>query len=338
ILGLPPPKMHTRQKLAQDLQCNIECHGDHYKFRMKKRFCWIGRDELPSYVGLIFELDETTVGCTQDIMSLLVNGSPCDRIDMIIKDLDLEPKIDAMMRDFLDKETSSKILLSGDGSRGETFKPIVSLVSKGKLKSLVSTLRHCELHNGLILLRHCELHNGLTSFSEIEEEDPQEEEDDLEVDIKEDENDPKLTYAYEEMDPLNPPPPTFESEPKDAIEVENPIEHEDETIPASVHEVGESSTAPFLREDSDGLLHGLIRRDINSLELEKARFSNTFLRMQNERVKRDLYWTRVRAHEFYQEMICKGFMFEERSNEAINVLTEDEKSPSSEPRGSPYNA
>ncbi|GJX46259.1 hypothetical protein Tco_0271449 [Tanacetum coccineum] len=32
----------------------------------------------------------------------LVNGSSCDRIDMVIKNLDLEPKIDAMMRDFLD--------------------------------------------------------------------------------------------------------------------------------------------------------------------------------------------------------------------------------------------
>ncbi|GJZ65630.1 hypothetical protein Tco_0622326 [Tanacetum coccineum] len=150
---------------------------------------------------------------------------------------------------------------------------------------------------------------------------------------------------------------------------------------ASVHEVGESSTAPFLREDSDGLLPGLMRRDINSLfgrmaslsrqlcgretahalvekkgkakdkyygklildlgnevrssveqgmaaieklveklgsaedkaeckrskkELKEARFSNTFLRIQNEQVERDLYWTRVRAHEFYQEMIRRG--------------------------------
>nr|GFB34496.1 hypothetical protein [Tanacetum cinerariifolium] len=32
-----------------------------------------------------------------------------------------------------------------------------------------------------------------------------------------------------------------------------------------VHEVGELSTALFLREDSDGLLHGLMRRDINYL-------------------------------------------------------------------------
>ncbi|GKA79942.1 hypothetical protein Tco_0786538, partial [Tanacetum coccineum] len=246
-----------------------------------------------------------------------------------------------------------------------------------------------------------------------EEEDPQEEEDDMEVDIEEDENEPELTYPYEEVDPLNPPPPASESEPEDAIEVENLIEHEDETVPASVHEVGESSTAPFLCEDSDGLLPGLMRRDINSLfgrmasllrrlcgretahalvekkgkakdkyygklildlgtevhssveqgmaameklveklgntedkveckklkrELEKARFSNTFLCMQNERVERDLYWTRVRAHEFYQEMIRRGFVFEERPNEAINVPIKDKKSPSSESQGSPYDA
>ncbi|GJS62806.1 hypothetical protein Tco_0677370 [Tanacetum coccineum] len=73
-------------------------------------------------------------------------------------------------------------------------------------------------------------------------------------------------------------------------------------------------------------------------ELEEARFSNTFLRMQNERVKRDLYWTRVRAHEFYQEIIRRGLVFKERPNEAIDVPIEDEKSPSSEPRGSPHDA
>nr|GEV48389.1 hypothetical protein [Tanacetum cinerariifolium] len=70
-------------------------------------------------------------------------------------------------------------------------------------------------------------------------------------------------------------------------------------------------------------------------ELEEARFSNTFLRIQNERVVRDLYWTRVRAHEFYQEMNRRGFVFEERSNEAINVPIEDEKSHVSESQGSP---
>ncbi|GKA33095.1 hypothetical protein Tco_0719462 [Tanacetum coccineum] len=70
-------------------------------------------------------------------------------------------------------------------------------------------------------------------------------------------------------------------------------------------------------------------------ELEEERLSNTFLRMQNERVERDLYWSRIRAHKFYQEMIRRGFVFEERPNEAINVPIEDEKSPSSESRGSP---
>ncbi|GJZ89243.1 hypothetical protein Tco_0661025 [Tanacetum coccineum] len=79
-----------------------------------------------------------------------------------------------------------------------------------------------------------------------EDEEPQEEEDDMEVDIDEDENDPELTYPYEEVDPLNPLPLAFDSELEDLNKVENTIEHEDKTVPASVYEVGESSTAPFL--------------------------------------------------------------------------------------------
>ncbi|GKG15029.1 hypothetical protein Tco_0354629 [Tanacetum coccineum] len=62
--------------------------------------------------------------------------------DMITENLDLEPKIDAMMRDFLDpsrwkklsRETSRKILLGGDGSCKITFKPIAGLIAKEKLK------------------------------------------------------------------------------------------------------------------------------------------------------------------------------------------------------------
>ncbi|GJU06742.1 hypothetical protein Tco_1123172 [Tanacetum coccineum] len=184
-----------------------------------------------------------------------------------------------------------------------------------------------------------------------------------------------------EVDPLNPPPHASESEPDNEIEVENPIEHEDETVPVSVYEVGKSSTAAIPLMDGDSLLPGFMRRDIDSFlvewsifqddcvdarrrvhcveqgtvameklveklgntedrveckklkkELEEARFSNTFLRMQNERVERDLYWTRVRAHDFYQEMIRRGFLFEERPNEAINVPIEDKKSPLSEPQ------
>ncbi|GJT44536.1 putative reverse transcriptase domain-containing protein [Tanacetum coccineum] len=53
------------------------------------------------------------------------------------------------------------------------------------------------------------------------------EEDDMEVDIEEDVNEPELTYPYEEMDSLNLPSPASESEPDDEI----------------VYKVGESSTA-----------------------------------------------------------------------------------------------
>nr|GEY35253.1 hypothetical protein [Tanacetum cinerariifolium]GEY42486.1 hypothetical protein [Tanacetum cinerariifolium] len=87
----------------------------------------------------------------------------------------------------------------------------------------------------------------------------------MEVNIEEDGNELELTYPYEDVNPLNHPSPASESEPEDAIEVENPIEHEDETVPTSFHEVGESSATPFLRKDSDGLLLGLMKRDINSL-------------------------------------------------------------------------
>ncbi|GKC38637.1 hypothetical protein Tco_1051021 [Tanacetum coccineum] len=98
-----------------------------------------------------------------------------------------------------------------------------------------------------------------------EEEKPQEEEDDMEVDIKEEENELELTYPYEEVDPLNPLPLASESEHENVNEVEDTVESKDETVPASVHEVDESSIAPFRRKESDGLLPGLMRRDINSL-------------------------------------------------------------------------
>nr|GEY71722.1 hypothetical protein [Tanacetum cinerariifolium] len=207
------------------------------------------------------------------------------------------------------------------------------------------------------------------------------EEDDVEVDIEEDENEPELTYPYKEVDPLNPSPPAFESEREDVTEAKNLIEHEDETVPISVYEVGESSTAPFICETVHALVekkgkvkdkyYGKLILDLGNevcssveqgtaameklveklsnvedkveckklkKELKEARFSNTFVRMQNELVKRDLYWTRVRAHEFYQEMIQRGFVFEERPIEAINVLIEDKKRPSSELRESPHDA
>ncbi|GJZ07394.1 hypothetical protein Tco_0541187 [Tanacetum coccineum] len=87
----------------------------------------------------------------------------------------------------------------------------------------------------------------------------------MEVDIEEDNNEPELTYPYEEMDPLNPPSLAFESEPDDEVEVEDAVESEDETIPASVYEIGESSTAAIPREDGNSILPSFMRRDIDSL-------------------------------------------------------------------------
>ncbi|GKA64954.1 hypothetical protein Tco_0764661 [Tanacetum coccineum] len=106
-----------------------------------------------------------------------------------------------------------------------------------------------------------------------EEEDPQEDEDDMEINIEEDENESELTYPYEEVDPLNPPLPASECEPDNEIKVENPIEHEDETVPVSVYEVGESSTVAIPREDGDRLLPGFMRRDIDSLFGQMVNFS-----------------------------------------------------------------
>ncbi|GKE50539.1 hypothetical protein Tco_1481797 [Tanacetum coccineum] len=175
-----------------------------------------------------------------------------------------------------------------------------------------------------------------------EEEDPQEDEDDMEIDIEEDKNEPELTYPYEEVDPLNPPLPASEFEPDNEIEVENLIKHEDETVPVSVYEMthalvkkkGESKDRFYGKlildlgnevrssvEQGTAAMEKLVEKLENveekakckklKKELEEARLSNIFLRMQNERVERDLYWTRVQAHEFYQEMICRGFVFEE---------------------------
>ncbi|GKD95546.1 hypothetical protein Tco_1379443 [Tanacetum coccineum] len=206
-----------------------------------------------------------------------------------------------------------------------------------------------------------------------EEEDPQEEEDDMEVDIEEDENEPELTYPYEEMDPLNPLPPASEFESDDEDEVES----EDETVPTSVYEVDIDSLFGRIANLSRRLcgretVHALVKKKVKAKDkfygklildfgnevcssvdqgtaameklveklgkVEEARLKNIFLHMQNERVEKDLYWTRVRAHEFYQEMIRRRFVFKERPNEAINVPIEDEKCPSSKPQGSPHDA
>ncbi|GKA48814.1 putative reverse transcriptase domain-containing protein [Tanacetum coccineum] len=192
----------------------------------------------------------------------------------------------------------------------------------------------------------------------------------MEVDIEEYENEPELTYPYEEVDPLNPLPPASKSKPDDEIEVEDAVESEDETVPASVHEVG------LMRRDISSLFgserllfkaivmvarkrvmkaHALVKKkgkakdkyygklildlgnevcfsvEQGTTVMEKLveRLGNTEDKVECKKLKKELEEERVRAHEFYQEMIRRGFVIEERSNEAINVPIEDEKSLSS---------
>nr|GEX29498.1 hypothetical protein [Tanacetum cinerariifolium] len=87
------------------------------------------------------------------ITDRLIDGLHCGRIDMVIKYSDLELKINAMMRVFLDpthwkelsKKISSKILLCGDGSFWKTFKPIASLITKGKLKQISNNIERASV-------------------------------------------------------------------------------------------------------------------------------------------------------------------------------------------------
>ncbi|GJW51184.1 hypothetical protein Tco_0092535 [Tanacetum coccineum] len=136
--------------------------------------------------------------------------------------------------------------------------------------------------------------------------------------------------------------------------VEDAVESEDETVPASIYELGESSTAPFLREDSDGLLPGLMRRDINSLF---GRMASLLRRLCGREMAHALVKKKGKAKDkYYVERLgntedkveCKklkkelkeerGFVIEERLNEAINVPIEDEKSLSSVSQGSPHDS
>ncbi|GJS26706.1 putative reverse transcriptase domain-containing protein [Tanacetum coccineum] len=142
------------------------------------------------------------------------------------------------------------------------------------------------------------------------------------------------------------------SEPEDVVEIEDIVESEDEIVPASVHEMTSLSRRLCGRETAHGLVkkkgkakdeyYGKLILDLgnevqSSLEQGTTVMENLVrnLVMLKKNPTKDLYWTRVRAHEFYQEMIRRGFVFEERPNEAIDVSVEDEKSPSSEPQGSP---
>ncbi|GJT11484.1 hypothetical protein Tco_0858526 [Tanacetum coccineum] len=113
--------------------------------------------------------------------------------------------------------------------------------------------------------------------------------------------------------------------------VEDTVEPEDETVPVSVHEIGESSTAIFLREDGDRLLPGFMRRDIDSLFGNEMRSSVEEGAAAMENLVRKLGNAEERAE-------CKKLKKEledARPNEAIDVPVEDEESPSFKPQSAP---
>ncbi|GJX01108.1 hypothetical protein Tco_0185021 [Tanacetum coccineum] len=161
-----------------------------------------------------------------------------------------------------------------------------------------------------------------------EEEEPQEEDDDMEVDIEEDKNELELTYPYEEVDPLNPLPPASESDPEDVIEVEDTDESEDETVLASVHETAHGLVKKKGKEkdeyygklilDLGNEVRSSVEERVVAMENIVRKLGNTEERAECKKLKKELEEAR-------------GFMFEERPNEAIDVLVEDEKSPSSKP-------
>ncbi|GKE53887.1 hypothetical protein Tco_1489043 [Tanacetum coccineum] len=127
----------------------------------------------------------------------------------------------------------------------------------------------------------------------------------LEPVLVDEDEDPKEEEFKEEEEPQE----EEDSEPEDVIEVEDTVEPEDAIVPASVHEVGNEVRSSV--EEGTTAMENLVKKLGNAKEKAKCK-----------KLKKELEEAR-------------GFMFEEILNEAIDVLVEDEKSPSSEPRGSP---
>nr|GFB68742.1 hypothetical protein [Tanacetum cinerariifolium] len=128
------------------------------------------------------------------------------------------------------------------------------------------------------------------------------------------------------VDPFNPPPPASESKPEDVIEVKDMGESEDETVPASVHEKGKAKDEYYgkLILDLGNEVRFSVEEGTATMESLARKLSNVEETAECKKLKKEL-----------EEE--KGFMFEERPNEAIDVPVKDKNSPSSEPRGSLLN-
>ncbi|GJW07526.1 hypothetical protein Tco_1569949 [Tanacetum coccineum] len=173
-----------------------------------------------------------------------------------------------------------------------------------------------------------------------EEEEPQEEED-TEVDIDEDKNEPELTFPYEETDSLNPPPLASDSESEDVIEVEDTVEPEDETVPFSIYEMAHALVEK--KRKANDKFYGKLILDLgnevhSSVEEGEDAMKNLVRKLGNAKEKAECEKLKKELEEARLSSTLLRFVLEERPNEAIDVLVENEKSPSSEPRGSPHDA
>nr|GEU53838.1 hypothetical protein [Tanacetum cinerariifolium] len=162
------------------VETSLDCHG-YFDLRLRSR-----RKKLNA-LNRSIEFDNPVRGGSDGehphTIGRLIEGASCGGIHMVVKDLDLEPKIDTMMRDFLNsswwkelsKETGSEILPTGDGSHGKTFEPIVSLIAKEKLKGKNATadkvattsLVNCDVVNPQNLLQASSMSATLTSSQGI---------------------------------------------------------------------------------------------------------------------------------------------------------------------------
>ncbi|GKE56314.1 hypothetical protein Tco_1495499, partial [Tanacetum coccineum] len=130
--------------------------------------------------------------------------------------------------------------------------PLVNTLSNGRfvcrrvVTPIVDSVEHCENRGVTDWYQEPKIINHVDDLLEVEP------------------NPPDLALAIPEhalVDENEEPEEEEEFEDEEEFKEEEPQEEEEDIV----HEVGELSTATFLREDGDRLLPSFMRRDINSL-------------------------------------------------------------------------
>nr|GEY43871.1 hypothetical protein [Tanacetum cinerariifolium] len=120
----------------------------------------------------------------------------------------------------------------------------------------------------------------------------------------------------EEVDPLNPSSPASKSELEDVTEAENTIEHEDETVPVSVHEMVHALVEKKGKSKDEyygKLISDLGNEVCSSVEQRTIAMEKLVEKLGNAEDKVECKKLKNKLEE------ARGFVFEERPNEAIDV-------------------